>query len=95
MQHSPVVPAHLSMIDWHSFLQVNLLPLRSLRGPPTIAALSPAMIPVLQSGSSFTKDRIDRVAPERQGTCDSLTTESSQCVTTVIVVRFRLPRCTH
>ena len=55
---------HLSMIDWHSFLQVNLLPLRNLRGPLTIPALSPAMIPVLQSGSSFTKERIDKVAPE-------------------------------
>lgn len=76
MQHGPVVLAHLSMIDWHSFLQVNLLPLRSLRGPPTIAALSPAMIPVLQSGSSFTKDRIDKVAPEKQSTCNSLTIKS-------------------
>lgn len=58
--------AHLSMIDWHSFLQVNLLPLRSLRGPPANPDLSPAMIPVLQSGSSFTKERIDKVAPEEK-----------------------------
>lgn len=64
------------MIDWHSFLQVNLLPLRSLRGPLTIPDLSPAMIPVLQSGSSFTKDRIDKVAPTGEDTFDNLTVES-------------------
>lgn len=52
------------MIVWHSFLQVNLLPLRSLNGPPTIPVLSVDMIPVLQSGSSFTRERMDKVAPE-------------------------------
>lgn len=66
------------MIDWHSFLQVNLLPLRSLRGPPTIPALSPAMIPDLQSGSSFTRDRIDKVAPEGKSTRNTVT-ELSLC----------------
>lgn len=54
---------HLSMMDWHSFLQVNLLPRRSLRGPPTSPLLSPAISPVLQSGSSFTRERMDSVAP--------------------------------
>lgn len=54
------------MIDWHSFLQVNLLPLRSLKGPPTIPVLSPAIIPVLQSGSSLTIERIDNVAPKNE-----------------------------
>lgn len=55
--------AHLSMMDWHSFLQVNLLPRRSLRGPLTSPALSVAISPVLQSGSSFTRERMDKVAP--------------------------------
>lgn len=55
------------MIDWHSFLQVKRLPLRSLRGPPTSPALSAAMTPVLQSGSSFTRERMDKVAPKRGG----------------------------
>lgn len=54
----------LSMIDWHSFLQVKRLPRRSLRGPLTIPVLSPDTMLVLQSGSSFTKDRIDKVAPK-------------------------------
>lgn len=54
---------HLSMMDWHSFLQVNLLPRRSLRGPPTSPPRSPAISPVLQSGSSFTRERMDSVAP--------------------------------
>lgn len=61
------------MIDWHSFLQVNLLPLRSLRGPLTIPALSPVMMLVLQSGSSFTKDRIDKVAPKNESATDNVT----------------------
>lgn len=51
------------MMDWHSFLQVNLLPRRSLRGPPTSPPRSPAISPVLQSGSSFTRERMDSVAP--------------------------------
>lgn len=51
------------MMDWHSFLQVNLLPRRSLRGPLTSPALSAAIMPVLQSGSSFTRERMDKVAP--------------------------------
>lgn len=66
---------HLSMIDWHSFLQVNLLPLRSLRGPPTSPVLSPVMIPVLQSGSSFTRERMDKVAPEEDSTCSNVKVE--------------------
>lgn len=66
---------HLSMIDWHSFLQVNLLPLRSLRGPPTSPVLSPVMIPVLQSGSSFTRERMDKVAPEEGSTCSNVKVE--------------------
>lgn len=53
---------HLSMIDWHSFLQVKRLPLLSLKGPPT-AALSPGQPATLQSGSSLTSERMDRVAP--------------------------------
>lgn len=51
------------MMDWHSFLQVNLLPRRSLRGPLTSPARSTAIMPVLQSGSSFTRERMDKVAP--------------------------------
>lgn len=51
------------MMDWHSFLQVNLLPRRSRRGPLASPALSAAIIPALQSGSSFTRERMDRVAP--------------------------------
>ena len=58
--------AHLSMIDWHSFLQVKRLPRRNLRGPPTSPPRSPLRIPVRQSGSSFTKDRMDRVAPVKR-----------------------------
>lgn len=83
------------MIDWHSFLQVNLLPLRSLRGPVTIPALSPAMIPVLQSGSSFTKERIDKVAPKKQkkikkGTCNYFTLCTFWKTETVVVFRLQL-----
>lgn len=49
------------MIDWHSFLQVKRLPLRSLKGPT--AALSAGLPANLQSGSSLTSERMDNVAP--------------------------------
>lgn len=50
------------MMDWHSFLHVNRLPLRRRKGPPNIPR-SPGLAPILQSGSSFTKERMDNVAP--------------------------------
>lgn len=84
------------MIDWHSFLQVKRLPLLSLKGPP-IAALSAWHPATLQSGSSFTIERIDRVAPEdmKVTTMKSvLQSKRTQCVFCTVGIGM-LPKGIH